>query len=376
MACSGAWDWAPYGTTFTAGKDHTFSKGIVKSVYLVPITAAGIAHAVPQIFYTGPYPTSPLTPATASPFNVTVDVVLTYPALTKAATGTVVVVGGWAPSSPVSVPVTLPASSSPGELVVPVVLPQASGVNLWWPLNLGEQPLYAINVTFSPTANPLGLPPSTTTRTVGFRVAYLVTADDSNPSSLAGVDGSGNFTMRFKINGADAVLFGANMIPIEELEGRQTAAAYEALVFTAAKANHNMLRVWGGGIYLPEAFYAACDEMGVLIYHDLMFGTPWFGGNGSQPVPTPTQTAEIVHAVRRIASHPAIVIWDGGNENLGRWDSTTTVLPHAQPHVCRQEPARLADVTVIRVHVGCRPPHWASERQRVHASPPEWRPRH
>jgi beta-mannosidase len=30
-----------------------------------------------------------------------------------------------------------------------------------------------------------------------------------------------------------------------------------------------MLRVWGGGIWEPRAFFDACDEFGVLLYTDM-----------------------------------------------------------------------------------------------------------
>jgi beta-mannosidase len=54
--------------------------------------------------------------------------------------------------------------------------------------------------------------------------------------------------MRFRVNGASFVARGANMIPMEELEARQSDAAYVALLESAAAAGMNMLRVWGGGI--------------------------------------------------------------------------------------------------------------------------------
>ena len=60
---------------------------------------------------------------------------------------------------------------------------------------------------------------------------------------------------------------GSNMIPLDQLEGRTTDAAYVATVASAAAAGMNMLRVWGGGLYFPDAFYDACDRHGVMVYH-------------------------------------------------------------------------------------------------------------
>ena len=60
MQCSGAWDWAPYGTTLSTTGSHTFTKGIHKDVYLVPVTSAAISAVVPQLMHAGPYPVTSL----------------------------------------------------------------------------------------------------------------------------------------------------------------------------------------------------------------------------------------------------------------------------------------------------------------------------
>ena len=75
--------------------------------------------------------------------------------------------------------------------------------------------------------------------------------------------------MRFRVNGAPIWARGANMIPPDELEGRYNAAVLQRQVQSAVDANFNMLRVWGGGVFLPDAFYDACDAAGILLYHDM-----------------------------------------------------------------------------------------------------------
>jgi beta-mannosidase len=118
--------------------------------------------------------------------------------------------------------------------------------------------------------------------------------------------------MRIKVNGADIWARGGNMIPMDELEGRYSDAAHRRLVQSAVEGGFNIFRLWGGGIYQVDSWYEACDDLGVLIYHDMMYAQ----GNHAPKV-TPTQDDEIRYQVRRLSEHPSIGIWDGCNECNG-----------------------------------------------------------
>ena len=62
-------------------------------------------------------------------------------------------------------------------------------------------------------------------------------------------------------------------------------------------------------MYLPQAWYDTCDEMGVLVFHDIMYAQ-----QGHAPTADATQAAELSHNVRRLSHHASIVLFDGCNE--------------------------------------------------------------
>ena len=204
-------DWAFYSDTFTNGQSHTFSKGIVRSVYLAPVAAIAITHVVPLIFYMGAYPTAPLVPATTGAFQVRVRVLLRAPPSTKGARFQVTIVSDWS-TTPITQLVSAPADG--GDFETSILLPNATSVELWWPRGLGSQRMYTFNVSVAAASHNITAGAAAhASRRIGFRVAHLITADESMlGTSEADHEGSGNFTMRFRINGASPVLRGANIM--------------------------------------------------------------------------------------------------------------------------------------------------------------------
>ena len=299
MACTGGWDWAPYTQTFNQDA-YTFSYGIWKSVYLLRMGDIVVNHITPQTYYLGDYPVQPLINGQHGDFLVSVRVFTYCKSEIKA---TIDISGSWGGKTG-SRTLTLPAGNSSHTVNVTA---SAENIKLWWPTNMGEQNLYTVitKVTSGDTVR-------SGVRRIGFRFFALVTGNDTNPAYVnesKHADGTESFGMLVRVNGAPMFNRGANMIPMEELEGRSTSEMYIQLVKNAVEGNMNTFRVWGGGIFYPKIFYDTADELGIVMYHDMMYAQ-----QGHSPKVTATQDAELRHQIRRLSSHPSIMMWDGCNE--------------------------------------------------------------
>jgi beta-mannosidase len=107
---------------------------------------------------------------------------------------------------------------------------------------------------------------------------------------------------------------GANWIPCDAYESRQTPQRYRDLLESAKAANMNMIRLWGGGQYEKDVFYDLCDELGIMVWHDMMCSCAVYPGNDEF---LGEISAELAHQLRRLRDHASIAMWCGDNECLG-----------------------------------------------------------
>lgn len=121
----------------------------------------------------------------------------------------------------------------------------------------------------------------------------------------------------FCVNGVKIFAMGGNYIPEDCIYSRITPELQEYLLESCKRANFNCVRVWGGGYYPSDHFYDLCDEMGLIVWQDLMFAcnvydlTEEFEEN---------ITKEITENVKRLRHHASLGLWCGNNEMESAWD--------------------------------------------------------
>jgi beta-mannosidase len=201
---------------------------------------------------------------------------------------------------------TLVATDGLAEVSISLINPE-----LWYPHGYGAQTLYDITVDVSKGEFQL----DTMSKWTGSRRGELVKDDDKPGQSFY-----------FRINGIDLFCAGSCWIPADNFIPHLTTEKYRkwvgtmidgnqvmtrCVLLTYFKAFANMIRVWGGGIEEEEVFYDLCDELGILVWQDFMFGC---GSYPTWPKLLDSIREEAICNVRRLRYHPSIVIYAGNNE--------------------------------------------------------------
>lgn len=173
------------------------------------------------------------------------------------------------------------------EQVVTIQNPQ-----LWWPNGLGKQPLYRVTVRLAAG--------DTRTWRIGLRTMTVSREKDEWGEEFCHV-----------VNGVKVFAMGADYIPEDNILARVTPERTRRLLEDCRAANFNAIRVWGGGYYPDDAFYDICDELGLLVWQDLMYACAFYD---LTPDFERSIRVETQQNVARVRHHASLALICGNNE--------------------------------------------------------------
>lgn len=173
------------------------------------------------------------------------------------------------------------------EQVITIEHPQ-----LWWPNGLGKQPLYRVTVRLATGDMRVWR--------IGLRTMTVSREKDEWGEEFCHV-----------VNGVKVFAMGADYIPEDNILARVTPERTRRLLEDCKAANFNAIRVWGGGYYPDDAFYDICDELGLLVWQDLMYACAFYD---LTPDFERSIRVETHQNVARLRHHASLALICGNNE--------------------------------------------------------------
>ena len=214
---------------------------------------------------------------------------------------------------------------------------RVENAEFWWPRGAGAQPLYDARIEL---VGEDGTVLASNERRIGLRTVELDCSDIRE-----GTD-PGKFL--FRINYTPIYARGVNWVPLDSIPSRQKGLLKDVLPMMA-DLNVNMVRVWGGGVYEPDAFFDWCDENGVMVWQDFMMACTVPPQDDAFAA---KMAEEVLHQVLRLRNHASLVLWAGDNENdqAGAW---TLDPKHRDPNTNRITRRVIPDI--LKEHDVTRP---------------------
>ncbi|GGG03594.1 beta-mannosidase [Paenibacillus abyssi] len=173
---------------------------------------------------------------------------------------------------------------------------------LWWPNGYGEQPLYTVEVRIVQEGSLL----EGKQYTIGLRTLRVNREPDQWGESFA-----------FEVNGVEIFAQGANYIPEDNVLTRVSIEQTERLLLDCIEANFNCIRIWGGGFYPSNEFYALCDKYGLIVWQDFLFACAVYEMTDAF---TENIRQEAIDNVKRLRHHASLALWCGNNEMEWGWE--------------------------------------------------------
>ena len=106
---------------------------------------------------------------------------------------------------------------------------------------------------------------------------------------------------------------GANQVPMDYYPSRMfNRTEVKWLIDSSADANMNILRIWGGGMYMTDYFYEYADRIGMMVWQDMMFSCRFYPYSNEDYLAN--SVIEVRENAGRMQHHASVVFWDLNNE--------------------------------------------------------------
>jgi beta-mannosidase len=198
--------------------------------------------------------------------------------------------------TPCNVEITLTHPDGKTEKLVNNAVNKIDNPELWWPNGYGKQPLYTICANIVKDGKVV----DSFSKKLGLRTMELVRDKDEYGESFY-----------HRVNGVNIFAKGADYIPEDNVLSRTNKERSRALLQDCLDANFNTIRIWGGGYYPEDWFFDLCDEMGIMLFFDLMFACCIVPKEDEL---FETIKVEVRQNLTRIRDHACIAVISGNNE--------------------------------------------------------------
>lgn len=199
---------------------------------------------------------------------------------------------------------------------------------LWFPRGYGQSPLYELIVRLYDDS---GMAHNEYKENFGIRTVRIIEIEDTPESEYyqkcielkkspqvsnynSHWDRNSTFSgFILQINNINIMCKGACWVPCEPFPSEVSRGKIRNILETAAEANVNMIRVWGGGMFEKDFFYDECDRLGIMVTQDFLMACGNYPDNEQWFLNELKK--EAVFAVLKLRNHPCLVWWSGDNEN-------------------------------------------------------------
>lgn len=188
---------------------------------------------------------------------------------------------------------------------------------LWNPVGYGEQYRYVLRGrTLDQDGNIL----DEKCRTIGFRRSRLVMNEGAWDQPSTFPKGRSDAPATLEINGRRIFAKGSNWVNAQIFHGEMNEKNYRELLELVRNANMNILRIHGGGPVNKESFFDICDELGIMVWQEFPLACNEYPDEDEY---LNVLKQDAVSIIKRLRTHPSLILWCGGNELFNSWSGMT-----------------------------------------------------